>query len=278
MSAASSAGLASELRRSPGFLVGAVIIVFWLCCATFGAYLVPHDPFAGELMDALLPPSADYWFGTDQLGRDIFSRVIIGARDIFTIAPAATLLGVVGGTALGLVTGYFRGFVDDSLSRIIDAVLALPLVIIALLALVALGSSDFTVIIVIGLAFTPNIARTVRSAVLSERDLDYVAAAGLRNESTLHILFVEILPNVLSPIFVEATVRLGYAIFTVATLSFIGFGVQPPSPDWGLGIAENYSLIPGGFWWTVLFDALAIMSLVIGVNLMAEGLKGALET
>jgi peptide/nickel transport system permease protein len=269
--------LAGELLRSKTFVTGLAIIVFWIFCAMFGAYVVPIDPYADDLLNALQPPSLEHWFGTDQLGRDVFSRVIVGARDILTISPVATLLGTVVGTALGLVTGYFRGFVDDALSRVIEAVLALPLVIVALLALVALGTSNLTVIVVIGFAFTPVIARTVRSAVLVERQLDYVAAARLRNESPLHILFVEILPNVMSPILVEATVRLGFAIFTVATLSFIGFGIQPPSADWGLGISENYALIPGGFWWTVLFDALAIVSLVVGVNLVADGVKGALD-
>jgi peptide/nickel transport system permease protein len=269
--------LAGELLRSKTFVTGLAIIVFWIFCAMFGAYVVPIDPYADDLLNTLQPPSLEHWFGTDQLGRDVFSRVIVGARDILTISPVATLLGTVVGTALGLVTGYFRGFVDDALSRVIEAVLALPLVIVALLALVALGTSNLTVIVVIGFAFTPVIARTVRSAVLVERQLDYVAAARLRNESALHILFVEILPNVMSPILVEATVRLGFAIFTVATLSFIGFGIQPPSADWGLGISENYALIPGGFWWTVLFDALAIVSLVVGVNLVADGVKGALD-
>src|SRR4029450_4730107 len=133
-----------------------------------------------------------------------------------------------------------------------------------------------TVICVIGLTFTPLIARTVRSVVLHERELDYVAAAKLRRENVLYILFVEILPNVTPPILVEATVRLGYAIFAVATLSFMGFGIQPPSPDWGLSISNNYGMIGGGFWWTVLFDSLAIASLVIGVNLLADGVEGAL--
>ena len=269
--------LAGELLRSKTFVTGLAIIVFWIFCAMFGAYVVPIDPYADDLLNTLQPPSLEHWFGTDQLGRDVFARVIVGARDILTISPVATLLGTVVGTALGLVTGYFRGFIDDALSRVIEAVLALPLVIVALLALVALGTSNLTVIVVIGFAFTPVIARTVRSAVLVERQLDYVAAARLRNESALHILFVEILPNVMSPILVEATVRLGFAIFTVATLSFIGFGIQPPSADWGLGISENYALIPGGFWWTVLFDALAIVSLVVGVNLVADGVKGALD-
>jgi peptide/nickel transport system permease protein len=142
---------------------------------------------------------------------------------------------------------------------------------------VALGTSNTTVLVIIGLSFTPIIARTVRSAVLAERELDYVAAAQLRRENALHIMFIEILPNVVPPILVETTVRLGYAIFAVATLSFLGFGIQPPSPDWGLSISNNYGMIGGGFWWTVLFDSLAIASLVIGVNLLADGVEGALN-
>ena len=266
------------LLRSATFLSGMVIVVFWVGCALFGARLVPYDPYAGDLLNTLAPPSADNWFGTDQLGRDVFSRVIVGARDILTIAPLATLLGTVLGTALGLITGYFRGIVDDIMSRIIDAVNALPLIIIALLALVALGSSNTTVVIVIGVIFAPIIARTVRSAVLSERELDYVAAAKLRGEGAPYVMFVEILPNVIPPILVETTVRLGYAVFTVATLSFLGFGIQPPSADWGLAISDSYGLINGGFWWVVLFDAFAIASLVVGVNLVADGVHGAFET
>jgi len=266
------------LLRSGTFLAGAVIVVFWAVCAAFGTHIAPQDPYADDLLNTLDPPSADHWFGTDQLGRDVFSRVIVGAHDILTVAPLATILGTVLGAALGLLTGYFRGYVDDAVSRMIDAVNALPLVIIALLALVALGTSNVTVIVVIGFVFAPIIARTVRSAVLSERELDYVAAARLRGEGPLYIMFVEILPNVLPPILVESTVRLGYAIFTVATLSFIGFGIQPPSPDWGLAISESYGLIDGGYWWTVLFDAFAIASLVVGVNMLADGIQAVFET
>jgi peptide/nickel transport system permease protein len=266
------------LFGSGTFVVGLFIVVFWVGCALFGSHLVPLDPYADDLENSLVGPSAEHWFGTDQLGRDVFSRVIVGARDILTVAPLATILGTILGTALGLLTGYFRGFVDDAISRLVDAVLALPLVIIALLALVALGTSNVTVVVVIGVVFAPIIARTVRSAVLSERELDYVAAAKLRGENAFYIMFVEILPNVIPPILVETTVRLGYAIFAVATLSFIGFGIQPPSPDWGLAISDSYGLINGGYWWTVLFDALAIASLVVGVNLVADGIQGALET
>jgi peptide/nickel transport system permease protein len=203
----------------------------------------------------------------------VFSRVIVGARDIMAVAVAATLLGTILGAALGLITGYFRGLVDDVVMRIVDAFLAIPLVILGTVSLVALGPSKGTLIIVIGIVFTPIIARTVRAAVLSERELEYVQAARLRNEHAPYIMFAEILPNVAAPIVVEFTVRLGYAIFAVATLTFLGFGVQPPSPDWGLQIKENYIIINGGFWWPTLFPALAIGLLVISVNLMTDGIN-----
>jgi peptide/nickel transport system permease protein len=264
------------LRSGPP-MTGLLIIVFWSGCAVFGQHVVPFDPYEADILNALAPPSAEHWFGTDQLGRDVFSRVIVGARDILEVAPLATALGVTLGVMLGMVTGYFRGIVDDLVGRIVDALLALPLVIIALLALTALGASNTTVVVVIGFIFAPLVARTVRAAVLAERDLDYVPAAALRNEPAIYILCVEILPNVVAPIVVEATVRLGYSIFAVATLSFIGFGIQPPSPDWGLAVSESYGLINGGVWWPVLFNTLAIASLVIGVNLAADGIRSVAD-
>ena len=265
------------LLHSKSFIAGAIIVGFFVFCAIFGRLVVLQDPFASNPLNQLQSPSANYWFGTDRLGRDVFSRVIVGARDIMIIAPAATLLGTILGTALGLVTGYFRGTVDDVLSRVLEAVLALPVILVGIMALTALGPSDVTIIIVVGFVFAPVIARTVRAAVLSERELEYVSAARLRNEKTPYILFAEILPNVMGPVVVEFTVRLGYAIFVVATLSFLGLGVQPPSPDWGLQVFEHYGLISGGFWWPVLFPAAAIAILVIGVNLIADGLTQAFE-
>ncbi len=266
-----------RVLRSPVFLVGAGVLLFWVACALFGPAIAPYDAYADDLMRTLAPPSAAHWFGTDQLGRDILSRVIVGARPILSVAPAATLLATVAGTALGLLTGYAGGWLDALIGRLIEVLLALPLIVVALLVLVALGPSSGTVIAVIGVIFTPLIARTVRAAVLNERSLDYVAAAELRGEGALHVMFVEILPNVLPPILVETTVRLGYAIFTVASLSFLGFGIQPPSADWGLTISENYGLISGGYWWTVAFAAGATASLVIGVNLVADGIQAAVE-
>jgi peptide/nickel transport system permease protein len=265
------------LVHSKSFIAGAIIVGFWVLCAIFGRALVLQDPFASSPINGLQAPSADNWFGTDRLGRDVFSRVIVGSRDIIVVSFAATVLGTVVGTALGLVTGYFRGVVDDVLGRIIEAFLALPVVLVGILALVSLGPSNLTIIVVVGLVFTPIIARTVRAAVLSERELEYVAAARLRNEGTPYILFAEILPNVMGPVLVEFTVRLGYAIFVVATLSFLGVGVQPPAPDWGLQVLDHYGLISGGYWWPVLFPAAAIATLVIGVNLMADGLTQAFE-
>ena len=274
---APAAGRVRLILGSGSARAGIGIVVFWSICALFGPWIVPWSPYHDSLMHTLAPPSLAHPFGTDQLGRDIFSRVIVGSRSILSVAPLATLLGTVLGTSIGLVTGYFGGLIDTVLSRLIEVLLALPLIIVALLALVALGPSTPTVVIVIGLIFAPLISRTVRAAVLSERELDYVAAAELRGESAAHIMFVEILPNVLPPILVEATVRLGYAIFTVASLSFLGFGIQPPSADWGLAISQNYDMITGGYWWTVVFDAIAIASLVVGVNLVADGVQAALE-
>jgi len=266
-----------QLARSKTFIVGLAIVGFWVFWAIVGASLTPEDPLA-QGSNILASPGSGHWLGTDSLGRDVLSRVLAGATSVLKIAPLATLLCVVGGTVLGLVTGYFRGFVDDALGRVIDAVLALPLIVIAVTAIVALGPSNATVIIVIGLVFSPVVSRTVRAAVLAERDLDYVPAARLRGERAPYIMFVEILPNVMGPLIVEATVRLGYAIFAVAGLTFLGFGIQPPSPDWSLQIADSYSLLSGGsYWWTVLFPALGIASLVIGVNLIADGLNQVLE-
>jgi peptide/nickel transport system permease protein len=265
------------LLRSPTFIAGAVIVGTWIVCAIGNTHLTPYDPFATDPLNRLRPPSAQHLFGTDQLGRDVLSRVIAGARGILIVAPLATILATVAGTALGLVTGYFRGIVDEGLMRLVDAFLSLPIVIVGMLGLVALGPSTVTVILVIGILFTPIIARTVRAAVLAEREQEYVQAARLRRERAPYILFVELLPNVLAPVLVEFTVRLGYAIFATVTLSFLGFGIQPPAADWGLSIFEHYGFLTGGYWWPELFPALAIASLVVGVNLISDGTSQALE-
>jgi peptide/nickel transport system permease protein len=265
-----------QLLKSKTFLVGAVLLLWWVVCAVFGSSFSPYNPLNQNLFLINAAPSGAHWFGTDSLGRDMLARVIVGARQILIIAPLATLLGTVVGTALGLVMGFFGGIVDMVIGRLVDAVLALPVVIVAFIFVVALGPSTGTLIVVIGFAFALIISRTVRTAVLQERELDYVAAARLRDENAAHIMFIEILPNVLGPVLVEFTVRLGYAIFAVATLSFLGFGVEPPTPDWGADIAFNYGLLAAGYWWEVLFPALAIASLIVAVNLIADSIETVL--
>jgi len=226
-----------QLLKSKAFIIGMAILLWWVVCAVFGRVIAPYDPVTGSLTQFNMPPSSAHWFGTDSLGRDVFSRVIVGARDILIIAPLATLLGTVVGTSLGLIQGYFRGVLDNVIGRIVDAVLALPFVIIAFLFVVAVGPSTITLILVIGL------------------------------------VFALILPNVLPPILVEFTVRLGYAIFAIATLSFLGFGIQPPTPDWGADIAASYQYLAAGYWWETLFPALAIASLIVAVNLIGDSIE-----
>jgi peptide/nickel transport system permease protein len=266
------------LVRKATFLAGLAIIVFWIVCAIFGHAIAPYNPLAQQLLSANAGPSGAHWFGTDPLGRDVLSRTIVGARDILIITPLATILGTVLCTALGLAMGYLGGAFDLIAGRIVEAVLALPSFIIAFLFLVAVGPSTGAVIVVIGFVFTPLIARTVRAAVLTERNLDYLAAARLLGEKPARIMFSEILPNVLPAILVEFTVRLGYAVFTVATLSFLGFGVQPPTPDWGADIAADYIGLTAGYWWQVLFPALAIASLIVGVNLITDSIEQVLAS
>jgi len=266
------------LLRRPTFIVGAAILLFWVVCAVFGHMIAPQDPLAQQLLATNKAPSAAHWFGTDQLGRDVFSRVIVGARSILVISFFATLLGTVAGTALGLIMGYLGGVTDMLAGRLVEAVLALPLIVVVLLFVVAIGPSPLTIIIVIGLVFTPLIARTVRSAVLVERQQDYLASARLLGENRAYIMFVEVLPNVLPVVLVEFTVRLGYAIFAIAGLSFLGYGVQPPTPDWGADINANYGVLPAGYWWMTLFPALAIASLVIAINLVTDSIEQVLAS
>jgi peptide/nickel transport system permease protein len=267
------------LRRSTTFWVGAAITLMWIFFAIFGDVVTPYEPQGTptDLLNRLEPPSGEHWFGTDELGRDVLSRVLAGARQVLTVALAATVLGTILGTIVGLIVGYYGGLVDDIIGRVLDAFLSIPLVITAMIALAALGPNTLGVVIVIGLVFTPLIAKTVRAAVLAERQLDYVAAAHLLKESSVYILFVEIFPNVTNVIVVEFTVRLGYAIFTVLALSFLGFGIEPSIPDWGLAISQHYGYITGDVWWPVLFPALAIASLVVGINLMTDGIAQAYE-
>jgi peptide/nickel transport system permease protein len=272
-----------QIVRSPTFAIGAIVTLFWIVCALGGTHLIAYDPINDSFTPSYAHPTWAHPFGMDRVGRDVFVRVLAGSRSVLEVAPAATLLGVALGSTLGLLMGYFGGWVDNVLGRLVDAVLAVPFIVLAILVLTALSAgaegisvSSLKLILVIGIAFTPIVARTVRSAVLAERDLDYVHAARLRDERAPYIMFAEILPNVMGPIVVETTVRLGYAVFAVATLAFVGYGPQPPSPDWGLQIADQYADVTLA-WWAVVFPALAIASLVVAINLIADTVQQVLD-
>lgn len=265
------------LLKRPGFLIGAFVLAVWVICAIFGQALAPYDAFS-DFNIPLAPPGEGHLFGTDQLGRDVLSRVMVGARDVLIAAPIAALISVVLGTLLGLLMGFYRGWVDEILSRVIEALLSIPVILVALLIITSLGSSTVVVIGTVATLFTPVVTRTVRAAVLSEARLDYVTSARLRGESDWFIMGREILPNIMSSVTVELTVRVGYAVFAIATLSFLGAGIQPPSPDWGLSISETYGLIQAGQWWPTFFPAMAIASLVIAANLVADSIDAVSST
>jgi peptide/nickel transport system permease protein len=264
------------LWHSSTFLIGASILLFWIVMALFSAHFTKFAPDSIDPLHSLARLSGMHWFGTDENGRDVLSRTLAGVRSVLVIAPLSTLLALLLGGTLGMVSGYLKGTTDELIMRFVDVLLAVPVVVAAIVVVSALGASIPVIILVIGVLFTPPVARTIRAAVVSEVEKEYVQAARLRGESSPYILVFEILPNILAPIIVEGTVRLGYSVFTAATLSFLGFGVQPPSPDWGLTISIDRQFIQVA-WWTVLFPALALASLVVGVNLLADGLRKALS-
>ncbi|RUX95336.1 MULTISPECIES: ABC transporter permease [unclassified Mesorhizobium] len=264
----------SELPLS--VVVGSLLLLFWVACALFGNLFVPYDPYAEDFLAMLTPPDAAHWFGTDQLGRDVLSRIIVGSRDILLVAPLATLAGVAAGSIIGLVLGYFDGLTDAIGARLLDTLMAFPFIVLVTMTLVAIGPSNLTVILVIGIAYAPLVARTVRAAVREQKERDYVSAARLGGEGALAIMFLEILPNIRETILIELVTRLGYAFFSIATLSFLGLGIQPPSADWGLAVADGYGFLTGGKWWVVVFNSAAIVSLVMATNLIAQGI-GAFE-
>ncbi len=237
-----------------------------------GPFVAPYGANEQTASEARQPPSTSHFFGTDNLGRDVFSRVMLGARDILALAGLGTLLAVILGTTVGLFSGYVGSWLDEGIMRIFDSLLALPALLLSLLLLGTLGPSRNSVLIVIVIVYTPIVARVVRSVVLSVKNMGYVEASRLQGESNLGVMFREIFPSTLPALSVESALRFSYAIFLVASLGFLGVGVQPPNPDWGLMVKEaraHVHQIP----WAMYFPAGAIALVVIGVNLMSDGLK-----
>ena len=266
--------------RSPDFIIGVIIVGFWILSAIVPGLLTEWGP--KEFVDtvpARSRPGDGTWFGTDQIGRDVYSRVIYGARPILIIAPLSTAIAIVVGTFLGLIMGYYRGYTDEIISRIIEAMLSIPVILMAILVVFVFGRSLPVIIGTIAVLFVPSITRTIRSAAIAESQLDYVTSARMRGESRLFIVSREILPNVTGLIFVELTVRLGYAVFTYATLAFLGIvTTNVTDADWGIDVSQNYEVIVSDVWWPTIFPALAIASLVIGVNLISDSIDEALKS
>lgn len=279
-SAASTRRLRSSwqvLRRNPLALVGAVIVLIFLIMAVAGPLVAPYSPVDPVPDARQQPPSMAHLFGTDNLSRDVFSRVIIGSSDIISVAGIGTALAVAIGTALGLIVGYQGGWLDDVFMRLFDSLLALPATLLALLLIGAVGPSRGSILIVIVIVYIPIVARVVRSVVLDVKTKGFVEAAQTRGENYLYILTRELLPSVLPALVVEASLRFAYAIFLVATLGFLGIGVQPPSPDWGLQVAQAKDYGTSA-WWMLFFPCAAIATLIVGVNLLSDGLRQVFQS
>lgn len=260
----------------PATAAGTIIVTVFLALALFGPLIAPYSPTAQNADLIRQPPSLSHPFGTDRLGRDLFSRIVYGARDILALAGGGTVLAVIVGAFIGISVTYLGSWLEETVFRLFDGLLALPALLLALILLGATGPSRANVLLVMVVVYTPIVARVVRSVVLALKSRGFIEAARMRNERLGYILWRELLPLVAPTLAVEAALRFSYAIFLVASLGFLGVGVQPPSPDWGLMVLEarnEFSLAP----WSLYVPAAAIALLVIGVNLMAEGVRRAIS-
>jgi peptide/nickel transport system permease protein len=267
-------------------VIGLMIVLFWVLVAILAPVLTPYSPTAQDYKAQNSGPSAAHVLGTDDLGRDIWSRLIYGARVVLVVLPVGehfwlpvgtaiwgVLLGLLIGSTLGLMGGYLGGWIDEVVMRLLDAMMAFPVILLYMIIIAAVGASATNVVLAIAIVGTPGIARLVRSLALDIRTRDYIRAAELRGENPFYIMFIEILPNARGPIIIDAMLRVGYAIFAMGTLGFLGLGLPPPSPDWGSMVASGRRYILSGSPWAALWPSLAIASLVVGLNLLADGLR-----
>jgi peptide/nickel transport system permease protein len=260
-----------QLKRSPRAIAGIAILLIWIIAALIGPALLPYNYTEMDMNNQMVGPGQEgHLLGTDALGRDVFARIIYGSRSILTIALLTSLLSSIAGIIIGFTAGYFGGVVDTIFLRIMDILMAIPPLVLAMVVLGILGNSTIIgLTIIVSIAFTPATARVARGALLTCKSSEYVDAARIRGESHLYIMFVEILPNTIGPVIVEITARFAYSIMMIASLGFLGVGLQPPTPDWGMMVIENKSLIRAAPW-TVLYPSLAIASLVIAISLFSD--------
>ena len=262
----------AQARAQPMATFGAFLVLAWVLIAILAPLIAPYSAMKGDFYNLQAAPSALHPFGTDNHGRDVLSRVLFGSRSVLLLAGTSTLASLICGTIIALFAGYYGGVVDEVLMRLADAAMALPAMLLALLILAMTGPGDIGLFASTVIVFSPLVARVVRSAVLPLAGREFIAAAKLRGERGPSIMLRELVPNLLGVLAVEGSIRLGYAIFLIASLGFLGVGVQPPTPDWGVMVSEAQDYATQSPW-MVIFPALAIASLVIGINLVSDGVK-----
>jgi len=255
-------------------IVGFAIVVF---AAVFGPSVAPYDPLATNAAVALQSPSWSHWFGTDQLGRDVFSRVLAAARLDLMISVAAVALSFVIGAAIGSMAGYFGGWVDRISGRVIDTIMAFPLFVLAMGIVAALGNTVENIIYATAIINIPFYARVARAEAAIRRNAGFVQAAKLCGNGDFRILATQVFPNALPPLAVQASLNMGWAILNAAGLSFIGLGVSPPTPEWGIMVAEGANFIVSGEWWLAIFPGLALMFTVFTFNLLGDAVRDIVD-
>lgn len=264
------------LTENPVTLVAGSIFALLVLFALFGPWIAPYDPLASSA-NALQPPSARHWFGTDQLGRDVLSRVIVATRLDLTIAVVAVALSFMAGSVLGSASGYYGGWIDRVVGRLTDTIMAFPLFVLAMGIVAALGNSVENIIYATAIINFPFYARVARAEVNVRREAGFVLAARLAGNSDVRLLATQIYPNVLPPMMVQVSLNMGWAILNAAGLSFIGLGVRPPTPEWGIMVAEGAGYIVSGEWWLALFPGAALMIAVFCFNLLGDGLRDLID-
>lgn len=257
------------------FAFGLLVLIIFL--AVFGPWIVPYDPLASDTVQALKPPSMAHWFGTDQLGRDILSRVVVATRlDLFIAAASVILVFLMGGIA-GIAAGYFGGWTDRIVGRIADTIMAFPLFVLAMGIVAALGNTVQNIIIATAIVNFPLYVRVARAEANVRRDAGFVQAARLSGNGEYRILLAHILPNIMPIMIVQMSLTMGYAILNAAGLSFIGLGVRPPTAEWGIMVAEGATFMVSGEWWIAFFPGLALMIAVFCFNLLGDGLRDIVD-
>lgn len=265
------------LTENPVTLVSGGLFLLMVIVAVAGPWIVPFDPLASNATLTLKPPSWTHWFGTDQLGRDVFSRVLIATRLDLAIAVSAVALSFVFGSVLGALAGFFGGWTDRIVGRIADTIMAFPLFVLAMGIVAAMGNTVENIVYATAIINLPFYARVARTEVNVRRNADFVLAARLAGNSSLRLLATHIYPNTLPPMMVQVSLNMGWAILNAAGLSFIGLGVRPPTPEWGIMVAEGAGYIVSGEWWLALFPGAALMLAVFCFNLLGDGLRDLID-